>query len=244
MEAVTIQCRISHVEDLGHQVRKLLLESGTTFPAFKAGQYLEILLPNGKKCPFSIANAPSDGSNGNTIELHIRPTPESSDSQMIEKLIDNKSNLQVVLPRGKCFLDKVPSKDLLLIAASTGITQMKSLVEYLRDNAFGHAIHLYWGVRFAEDIYLQRLCDQWRTELKSFEFIPVVSEPQRSPDWQGRKGLVGDAVLEDFDDLANALIFVSGSPAMVYATMDNFMNKRGMPEANIFSDVFDYAPRN
>ena len=46
----------------------------------------------------------------------------------------------------------------------------------------------------------------------------------------------------DLDDLTNISVYVSGSVGMVYATLDSFMD-RGMPEENMFSDVFSFAPR-
>ena len=70
----------------------------------------------------------------------------------------------------------------------------------------------------------------------------MISEPETSPNWTGRTGLVGNAVLEDFTDVSNVTVYVSGGPGMVYATLDAFV-ARGMPPENMFSDVFAYAPR-
>ena len=69
-----------------------------------------------------------------------------------------------------------------------------------------------------------------------------MSEPNNSSNWQGRIGLVGEAALKDFNDLSNTNVYVSGSAGMVYATLDSFVD-RGMPEENMFSDVFSFAPR-
>ena len=71
----------------------------------------------------------------------------------------------------------------------------------------------------------------------------AASDPASSPDWKGRTGLVGHAVLEDFADLGNVTVYVSGGPAMVYATLDAFV-ERGMPEDRMHSDIFSYAPRD
>lgn len=240
METQTLQCQIDSVSELGNQVRKILLTPKKTLPAFRAGQYLEIILPDGKRCPFSIANAPLGQTN---VELHVRPTPDSKDSEMIESLIDEKDDLQIIFPKGDCYLEELPDNDVILVAASTGITQMKSIVEYLQHREFRRSVYLYWGVLFAEDLYLSSLCETWKNDLPDFHFVPVISEPERSPDWQGRTGLVGEAVLEDFASLADLQVYVSGSPGMVYATFDSFIEK-GLAKENMFSDVFSYAPRS
>ena len=76
----------------------------------------------------------------------------------------------------------------------------------------------------------------------NFHYVPVVSEPNTSPDWQGRTGLVGEAALDDLADVSNFTVVVSGGPAMVYATLDAFV-ARGLSEQNMLADVFSYAPR-
>jgi len=206
--------------------------------AFKAGQYLEIVLPR-KKCPFSIANAPElEG----LIELHVRPTPDSEDSDEIEKLLDTQREVEIEIPKGDTFVEQAPGTPLILIAASTGITQMKSICEHLFADGLSQPVYLYWGVLADKDLYLASMIESWVLQHPDFHFIPVVSDPASSPDWKGRTGLVGHAVLEDFTDLANVTVYVSGGPAMVYATLDAFV-ERGMPEECMHSDIFSYAPR-
>ncbi len=235
----SLTCPISSIDYYNHDTRRIFLDlpPGETV-SFKAGQYLQMVLPH-KKCPFSIASSPHVT---DKVELHIRPTPGSDDSVAIEKALDNDSELTIEIPMGDCFLESEPGNPLILMAASTGITQMKSIIEFLEPGGFSQPIHLYWGVVCDKDIYLAELCDEWAAKHDNFHFTPVVSEPETSPDWTGRTGLVGDAVLEDFDALDNVTVFVSGGPAMVYATLDAFV-ERGMPEESMHSDIFSYAPR-
>lgn len=234
-----ITCPIASIEWYNEDTRKILLD----LPAkekveFHAGQYLQMVLPE-KKCPFSIASSPHLD---NQLELHIRPTPGSDDSTMIEALLDSASEIEIQVPLGDCFLTEKPGNALVLLAASTGITQMKSIIEYLEPEGFEHPVYLYWGVLSDKDLYLADLCQSWSDKYENFHFIPVVSEPDTSPDWTGRTGLVGEAALEDLEDVSDVTVFVSGGPAMVYATLDAFV-ERGMPEANMKSDIFSYAPR-
>lgn len=235
-----ITCPIHAINYYNEDTRQILLKlpEGQLID-FKAGQYLEIVLPSGKKCPFSIASPPEIR---DTIELHVKPTPDSSDSVEIESLLDKGEPLDLELPKGDCFLDAAPGNTLILLAASTGITQMKSIVEHLLPKGLDRPVWLYWGVPAAAHLYLDTLCRSWTEQDENFHYVPVVSEPDSSPEWKGRTGLVGEAALEDFADLADTTVFVSGGPAMVYATFDAFV-ERGMPAGNMFSDIFSYAPR-
>ena len=44
------------------------------------------------------------------------------------------------------------------------------------------------------------------------------------------------------DDVENVKVYISGGAGMVYATLDLFVD-HGMPESNLHSDIFSYAPR-
>lgn len=205
---------------------------------FKAGQYLEVVSGD-KRYPFSIASSPDQSP---ILELHIKPTPNSSDSDQFEALLDSASELNIVVPKGDCFLESCPDKPLLMLAAATGVTQMKSIIEHLIAGGLEHPTYLYWGVVSDQDLYMSSLCEKWAKQDQNFHYVPVVSEPAYSPNWKGRTGLVGEAALEDFEDVSNMSVIVGGSPGMVYATFDMFV-ARGLPEANAQSDVFSYAPR-
>ena len=232
-------CEINSVKRYQGDTRKIILSlpEGNDLKFF-AGQYLQIITSE-KKFPFSIASSPKDQKQ---LELHIKPTPESEDSRIIESIIDSSEVLEIEAPLGNCYLEKPPSKPLILLAASTGITQMKSMIEFLEPHGFEKETFLYWGVISSSDLYLDGLCKAWDEKYSNFHYIPVVSEPIDSVNWQGRVGLVGEAALKDFNDLSNVEVYVSGSVGMVYATFDSFI-ERGMPEENMFSDVFSFAPR-
>ncbi|MBV1878592.1 MAG: NAD(P)H-flavin reductase [Pseudomonadales bacterium] len=236
----TLSCPVDSIEYYNHDTRRIFLKipEGESVD-FKAGQYLQMILPTNKKCPFSIASAPSlEG----MVEIHIRPTPGSEDSKIIETLLDEAKVIDLELPLGDCFLEKAPAGPLLMLAASTGITQMKSIIESILPGGLEHPVHLYWGVLADKDLYLSDLCKSWEEKDKNFHFVPVVSEPETSPDWQGKTGLVGNIALDDLGDVSDTTVFVSGSPGMVYATLDLYV-ENGLPEKNMFSDIFSYAPR-
>lgn len=232
-----LTCPVESIEHYNDDTRRVLLKLPEPVD-FHAGQYLQMVLPE-KKYPFSIASSPRET---RTIELHIRPTAGSEDSDRVESLLDTASEIDIEVPLGECFISQAPTNTLILMAASTGITQMKSIIEFLIATGFTHPIYLYWGVLSDRDLYLTGLCEKWQNEHDNIHFVPVVSEPETSPEWQGRTGLVGEAVLEDFDDLSDVTVVVSGGPAMVYATLDAFVES-GMPEENMSSDTFSYAPR-
>ena len=238
-------CDIKAIEQLNHDVYRVRLQMPATASLsaeFFAGQYLDMILPDGKQASFSIGSAPDTG---RELELHIRHVTQSEMSNAIVEHLKNETTVEIELPKGDCYLQAhslKPDTRLILAAASTGFAQVKSVVEHLLANQFGNPIYIYWGACVEEDMYLEKLPMQWAAEHPNVHFEPVVSEPEKSPGWEGRTGLLPDAVLEDFADFNDVEIFASGSPAMVYALLDA-CEARGFEEKNMHSDVFAYAPR-
>lgn len=238
-------CDITAIEKLNSDVYRVRLKMPSTASMsaeFYAGQYLDVLLPDGKQASFSIGSAPDQGRD---LELHIRHIPDSDISNAILGHLQESANVEVEIPKGDCYLQahKIsPDTRLIMAAASTGFAQVKSVVEHLLANQFGNQIHIYWGARVEEDMYLEKLPMQWAAEHPNVHFEPIVSEPEKSPGWSGRTGLLPEAVLEDFTDFDNVEVFTSGSPAMVYALLDA-CEERGFTEEKMHSDVFAYAPR-
>lgn len=60
--------------------------------------------------------------------------------------------------------------------------------------------------------------------------------------WEGRCGMLHEAIREDFSDLKPLHIYASGSPSMVYGTLDALV-EAGMDPHQMRADVFAYAPR-
>lgn len=84
------------------------------------------------------------------------------------------------------------------------------------------------------------ICEKWAAEHKQITYIPVLSEPQPEDNWQGRTGLVHQAVLDDIKDLSGYQAYVCGAPAMVDVAHKAFV-EQGLPADEFFSDAFTFA---
>ncbi|WP_261842582.1 FAD-binding oxidoreductase [Aliamphritea ceti] len=238
-------CDIASVEQLSHEVFRVRLHLPVTASQaveFHAGQYLELILPDGRRAPFSIGSAPDHGSD---LELHIRRMPDGELSIAMIDHIQNNPSIEIELPKGDCYLNAAslkPETRIVLVAASTGFSQIKSIAEHLLANQVSNPIHIYWGVRVAEDLYLDKLPEQWATEHANVSYELVVSEPENGQAWNGRTGLIPDAILADYDDFSDMVMYTSGSPGMVYALLDA-CEAKGFNGDYMHADVFAYAPR-
>ena len=199
---------------------------------FKAGQYLQVVMDNGERRNFSMANAARDNDGA---ELHIRHVPGGTFSVKTLSLLSAGDPLQVELPYGDFYL-RVSERPVILLASGTGFAPIKSMIETAIHAGNRRPMHLYWGARTSEDIYLAELPMKWAARLPWFSFTPVLSEPSSS--WTGRTGLVHDAVLDDNNDLSGADVYACGNPLMVSAAQAHFTGGHGLPDAQFFADAF------
>lgn len=234
-----LSCQIEDVSVLkGHVYRVILRMPAGKLLEFHAGQYLSLHLPD-KDEPhfFSIASSPGS----RELELHIQADPHLEKALEVVNYLKNNSLVSVSLPYGKaCLLDE-PDCPLILIAAGTGFAQMKSIIERLQQDDYGHTIALYWGVRKPEELYHLDLAKSWAEQYDHITFTPLIADIEDNQGAEHHHQLA-KAVMSDHSDYSRSLVFVSGSPKLVYTVMDDLVGA-GLPEGQFFSDVLEYAPR-
>jgi len=240
----TLPCRVHKLERIAPDVMVISLK----LPAserlqFLAGQYIDILMKNGKRRSFSLANAPHDDE---LLQLHVRNYPGGTFAEHVFTRMKERDILRFEGPLGTFFLREDSDKPIIFVASGTGFAPVKSILEHvfyvrnLRGNE--RQMVLYWGNRTKTDLYLADLAGSWQQKHDNFTFIPVLSEALQMDNWSGRTGLVHQAVLEDFDDLAGYQVYACGTPAMVEAAHRDFTRLRGLPEDEFFSDAFTASP--
>jgi CDP-4-dehydro-6-deoxyglucose reductase len=99
-------------------------------------------------------------------------------------------------------------------------------------------MQLYWGCRKPADLYMAALPEQWAREVPGFSYVPVLSEVSAQDGWQGRTGLVHQAVMADHPDLSGHEVYACGVPVMVDAAQRDFLAQCGLPEDAFFADSF------
>jgi CDP-4-dehydro-6-deoxyglucose reductase len=234
----TLPCRVEKVDKPAPDVAILSLK----LPAqerlqFLAGQYLDILLKDGKRRSYSMANAPHDDA---YVQLHVRLVPGGQFSTHVFNEMRDRAILRFEGPHGSFFLREDSDKPILLMAGGTGFAPIKSIIEHAFYAHTDREMVLYWGCRSLQDLYLPALPAQWAREHPNFTFIPVLSDPKPEDNWQGRTGLVHQAIVDDFASLAGYQVYACGAPIMIEAGQSAFA-ARGLPDEEFFADSFTYA---
>lgn len=231
-----LSCQLIECQEVGGDVYRVRLRAPAGKPPrYHAGQYLLLQRQDGEYAAYSLASAPHGG---RELELHILARDEGT--LALVDFLRQQGFARVQLPFGDTHLAELPAGPLVLIAAGTGMGQMHSLIEHCRAAGFQYPVHLYWGVRHAEDFYQLPHWVDWQ-QTPGLHLHRVVSEPGDC--WSGRRGLLHEAVCADFADLKPLFVYASGSPAMVYGTLDALV-AAGMDAHQMRADVFAYAPRD
>ena len=250
IEIKTLPARVEKLERIASDVMIVSLK----LPAnqrlqFLAGQYIDILLKEGKRRSFSLANAPHDDE---VLQLHVRNYPGGLFTEYVFTQMKIKEIIRLEGPLGSFFLrDTSPDMPIIFLASGTGFAPIKSILEHVfhmessGDNTNNlPPMTLYWGVRTRVDLYLLDLIDQWQQQHKNFSFVPVLSDALPEDNWKGRKGLIHEVVLEDYATLENHQVYACGSPVMVKAAYQDFTTLRNLPKDGFFSDVFTPSVNN
>jgi CDP-4-dehydro-6-deoxyglucose reductase/3-phenylpropionate/trans-cinnamate dioxygenase ferredoxin reductase subunit len=189
-------------------------------------------MEDGDRRNFSMANAARDK---DSAELHIRHVPGGKFSVATLSKLSIGDALQVELPFGDFYL-RPSERPVILLASGTGFAPIRSIIESAIYAGSRRPMHLYWGARTREDMYLAELPSRWSARHPWFSFTPVLSEPSGA--WAGRTGLVHDAVRDDHRALAGTEVYACGNPLMVSAAQHDFTSAHGLPEAQFFADAF------
>ncbi|MDX9994338.1 MAG: CDP-6-deoxy-delta-3,4-glucoseen reductase [Rhodocyclaceae bacterium] len=233
-----LPCRVQSLERVADDVMVIRLKLPTNERLqYLAGQYIEFLLADGKRRAFSLASAPHAD---DLLEIHVRRVAGGNFTEHIFTTMKEKDILRIEGPLGSFFLREESDKPIILVAGGTGFAPIKGLVEHALHIGVKRPMHLYWGAKDRAGLYLHSLAESWAAVHSRFRFTPVLSEPDAG--WNGRTGLVHEAVLADYPDLSRYQAYVCGAPAMCEAALKDF-TARGLPKDEFFADVFSYAPR-
>ena len=126
----TIDAKVLRVVEAADDVKIVQLRFPPGVRAkFKAGQYLDVILADGARRSFSMANAPQQS---DVAVLHVRVVPGGRFSESVLPALSAGGRLSVEIPAGDFWL-RDSAKPAVFVASGTGFAPIKSILE----DAFG-----------------------------------------------------------------------------------------------------------
>ena len=244
VEIKNLPCRVERLEPLAPDVMGLYLRLPLIEDfRFQAGQYLDVMLPGGERRSFSIASPPHDAG---LLELHVRRVGGGAFTPQVFATLAVGALLRIEGPLGQ-FVYREPDDasaagPLVLVAGGTGFAPLKAILRQLLETGARRPLNLYVGARQAVDLYQHDWIGERCARFPELRYVPVLSQPAPGEAARFRTGLVHEAVLADFADLASAEVYAAGPPALI-AALQATLPGRGLAPGRLYFDSFDYAPR-
>ena len=230
--------RVLDFKQVAHDVRIITLGLPANEPVqFRAGQFIDVLRPDGSRRSYSIANPPK-AEGVRQLELHLRHMPGGVFTDHVFGPLKPREIWKIEMPLGSFYLREDSTAPMILLASGTGFAPIQSLLLYSLEQGMSRPIHLYWGGRRKADLYAMEQAQAWAQQHPHIHFIPVLSEATAQDQWQGRTGLVHQAVLQDFADLSQHQVYACGAPVMVESARRDFSAQAGLPEEAFLADSF------
>lgn len=203
---------------------------------FQAGQYVNLELPDdiGTR-PFSVASAPSDGSE---IELNVRLVPSGLGTTYVHERMRPGDRVRMSGPYGRFFVRKSAQVPLLFMAGGSGLASPRSMILDLLAEGCELPITLVYGQRNREELYYHEQFLEMAGTHRNFRYVPVLSdEPEGSP-WEGTRGFVHEAARRLFmEDFRGRKAYLCGPPLMVDSCISTLMRGR-LFENDIYTEKF------
>lgn len=239
IEIKLLPCRVVRLSPIAHDVMeiRIMLPQNQRFH-YLPGQYIDLLMRDGRRRSFSIANPPDEGG---VLELHVRRVPDGYFTNYIFDGMKERDLLRFQGPLGTFFLrDGEEERPLVFVAGGTGFAPIKAIVEHAFAEGIRRSMHFFWGARAARDLYMRELAESWQERRENFTFTPVLSEPGDDDQWAGDTGWVHEAVTRYYPDLSGHQVYASGPPPMIEALKKSF-HEHGLPADQLFYDSFEFS---
>ena len=204
---VRVRGTVSEVRQVSSSTATLLVQLDEPLD-FLPGQYARLSVPGTDSWrSYSFANRP-----GNQLQFLVRLLPDGVMSNYLRERCQVGDQVLMDAPLGAFYLRHV-SQPLVLVAGGTGLSALLGMLDELAAHGCDQAVHLYYGVRHAEDLCEAQRIKTYASKIANFRYTEVLSNP--SPEWPGKRGY-----LTEHFDLAelrdqSADMYVCGPPPMV-----------------------------
>lgn len=191
------------------------------------GQFVQVSVFGYGEAPISICSSPT---RPESFDLCVQP--KGNVSRAIGALCPGEwVGIRGPYGRGHFPLEHMKNKDILLVAGGIGIAPLRGLIHFLCDNRKEYErLLVVYGARSPSDILFGEEMEQW-AENPGLDLYLTVDKPDRS--WQGRTGVVTEALKEIKIDPGITIAAACGPPVMFrFIAME--LLKKHLLEAHIY----------
>jgi propane monooxygenase reductase subunit len=234
--------RIAKISSLTSDIRLLEIEIEKPLK-FWAGQYVDLTLRDGEITrAFSMANAPSEGTN---LSFIIKKYPNGAFSSQL----DGKSSVGDAViakgPYGTCFRREERPGPMLLIGGGSGMSPLWSILADHIASEEQRPVRFFYGARTRADLFYLDELTAIAARLKDFKFVPALSHAETADRWEGEIGFVHEVVQRHLreEKLTGTIDAYACGPTPMIDAMLPILQMNGVEPDHIYFDKFTPAVR-
>ncbi|MFH1376593.1 MAG: FAD-dependent oxidoreductase [Candidatus Woesearchaeota archaeon] len=180
---------------------------------FKAGQFVMIHYKNNKKA-FSISSHPSN----KTLYFLIKKHNKGAVTPFLYNL-KKGDKIEISGPFGAFTIKDLSSKEIIFIAAGTGISPFRGMILEALKRFPNKKINLIFG--FRQDFYYKDFFDKLKEKNKNFNYHAFCTGNIK--DWKGKKGRVTEHMPKIIISPNNKEAFICGPKEMAESTKNTLI---------------------
>ncbi|MFK0166974.1 2Fe-2S iron-sulfur cluster-binding protein [Rhizobium sp. NPDC090279] len=225
-----LQARVTSVQRVTHDIAVVRLQAEAAL-AFAPGQYVSARFADLAGRYYSLANV----AHSDVLEFHIRSVPGGAVSPVLFKTLNVGDEVIIAGPRGMAYFRKHHTGPVVLCAGGSGLAPIMSMLRTLADEDAMRPIHLFFGVRGAQDIYFEKEITELANRLPRCATTIVLSDDKR-PTCR-RQGYLADVLRSDLHGCEGMKAYLCGPPIMI-DTCRNVLFSKGLAREDCHIDVF------
>jgi ferredoxin-NADP reductase len=215
---------------------------------FKPGQFVMVRPEiNDKIIPraYSISSSPtrSVGDDG-YFDLTVRQTEKPTVSKWLN---DRKIGDEILFrgPYGNFFWDQEDSnaKEIFMLGAGSGVTPLKSILEYVHDKELNNKVVLVYSCRYEKDIISRNEIEILAENTVNAKLLLTLTREKEDSSWSGQRGRINKGIIQqelnkNNFDIKGTKFFICGSPIFV-TSMEELLLEIGIDRMHILHEKWD-----
>lgn len=220
---------------------------------FQAGQYMILMLPDGKQRLYSICSPEQEKQ---YFELVVEVVEGGAGSTYLRNInIGDEVNFKG--PAGLFVLRQQSPRDIVFLVTGTGIAPARSIILSYLYSKFeipnSKFLYLFWGLKKHEDVYFKEEFGKLSAEQENFNFHICLSREEAADQLSKCffKGHIDDGLMEMLnmngslhlshdtlhESLKNFDYYLCGSKQVVESLL-KFLQEKGVPQEQIIVERF------
>jgi len=234
-------CKCTDIKDLTYDMKQFrfeLIEPESI--DYVPGQYVQLRAPVYEKNSEEVYRAysiSSDPADKKAIEMIIRLVPGGICTTYCFEYLKVGDEVKFNGPYGDFGLSDSDAP-IVFIAGGSGMAPIKCILHHMKNTGNKRKATFYFGANVVNELFLIDLMRDFESELGDFTFVPVVALPAKDESWDGRQGLVTEAVQRNLKNASQCEAYLCGSAGLIDAAIE-VLTELGVRQEAIFYDKFE-----